>query len=60
MDKDSTYESFDLDTGLWDDTDNTSETLKTFRKDFELYEAERTIVTRLLAQMLNLEDGSRD
>ena len=38
MDKDKTYETFDLDTGLWEDTEDSSTTLKAFRKDFELYE----------------------
>jgi len=60
MDKDKTYETFDLDTGLWEDTEDSSTTLKAFRKDFELYEAEREIVTRLLSQMLNQENESRD
>ena len=60
MDKDKTYETFDLDTGLWEDTEDSSTTLKVFRKDFELYEAERAIVTRLLSQMLNQENESRD
>jgi|TARA_B110000467_G_scaffold159590_1_gene177476 hypothetical protein len=60
MDKDKTYETFDLDTGLWEDTEDSSTTLKVFRKDFELYEAEREIVTRLLSQMLNQENESRD
>jgi len=60
MDKDKTYETFDLDTGLWEETEDTSTTLKRFRKDFELYEAERAIVTRLLSQMLNKEMESRD
>ena len=60
MDKDKTYETFDLDTGLWEETEDTSTTLKRFRKDFELYEAERAIVTRLLSQMLNEEMESRD
>mgnify|MGYP003649228745 FL=1 len=60
MSKDKTYETFDLDTGLWEDTEDSSTTLKVFRKDFELYEAEREIVTRLLSQMLNQENESRD
>jgi len=60
MDRDKTYETFDLDTGLWEETEDTSTMLKAFRKDFELYEAERVIVTRLLSQMLNEEMESRD
>ena len=55
-----TYETFDLNTGLWEDTEDKSTTFKQFQKDFELYEVEREIVTRLLSQMLNQQDESRD
>jgi hypothetical protein len=55
MDKDEKYDSFNVGTGLWDE-DVDSAILKRFRKDYELYEAEREIVTRLLQQMLNNEE----
>tara|TARA_Y100000004_G_scaffold103417_1_gene115971 strand:+ start:1408 stop:1581 length:174 start_codon:yes stop_codon:yes gene_type:complete len=55
MDKDEKYDSFNISTGLWDE-DVDSAILKRFRKDYELYEAEREIVTRLLQQMLNNEE----
>ena len=55
MDKDEKYDSFNISTGLWDE-DVDSSILKRFRKDYELYEAEREIVTRLLQQMLNNEE----
>jgi len=55
MDKDEKYDSFNVSTGLWDE-DVDSAILKRFRKDYELYEAEREIVTRLLQQMLNNEE----
>ena len=55
-----TYETFDLSTGLWEDTESNSSIYKQFKKDFDLYEAEREIVTRMLSQMLNDEGESRD
>tara|TARA_R100001443_G_scaffold43962_1_gene56926 strand:- start:5497 stop:5679 length:183 start_codon:yes stop_codon:yes gene_type:complete len=55
-----TYETFDLSTGLWEDTESHSSIYKQFKKDFDLYEAEREIVTRMLSQMLNDEGESRD
>ena len=55
-----TYETFDLSTGLWEDTESHSSIYKQFKKDFDLYEAEREIVTRMLSQMLNDEGESRE
>ena len=55
MDKDEKYDSFNVSTGLWDE-DVDSAILKRFRKDYELYEAEKEIVTRLFQQMLNNEE----
>tara|TARA_R100000655_G_scaffold109793_1_gene165514 strand:+ start:98 stop:271 length:174 start_codon:yes stop_codon:yes gene_type:complete len=55
MGKDKDYETFNITTGLWED-EVESPILKRFRQDYELMEAEREIVTRLLQQMLNNED----
>ena len=55
MSKDKEYDSFNMGTGLWED-DADSPILKRFREDYELYEAEKEIITRLLQQMLNNED----
>jgi hypothetical protein len=55
-----TYDTFDLNTGLWEETEQSSLIYEKFKEDFELYEAEREIVTRLLAQMLSNEGESRD
>ena len=55
MGKDKDYETFNITTGIWED-EVESPILKRFRQDYELMEAEREIVTRLLQQMLNNED----
>ena len=53
MGKEKDYETFNITTGLWED-EVESPILKRFRHDYELMEAEREIVTRLLQQMLNI------
>ncbi len=58
MDKDESYDTFDLSTGIWEDTK--SPQFKDFEKHYQVYEAERLIVTRLLHQLFNAEEKSRD
>ena len=60
MAKETSYDSFDLMSGLWEENAEESHLHKQFRQDLELYEAERNIVTRLLSQLLNEESKSRD